>query len=80
MVSLEVPDKDGNLADITLGYDTLGEYIEDSPYFGATVGRYANRIGKAKFVLNGIEYKLAANNGENHLHGGIKGFDKVVWR
>ena len=80
LVSLEVPDKNGDLADITLGYDTLGEYIKETPYFGATVGRYANRIGKAKFVLNGVEYKLAANNGENHLHGGIKGFDKVVWR
>ena len=55
LVSLEVPDKDGNLADITLGYDTLGEYIKETPYFGATVGRYANRIGKARFVLNGVE-------------------------
>jgi aldose 1-epimerase len=80
LVSLEVPDKSGKLADVTLGYDKLDGYIKNnSPYFGVTVGRYANRIGKAKFVLNGVEYKLAANNGENHLHGGIKGFDKVVW-
>jgi len=80
LVSLEVPDRDGNLADITLGFDALDGYLAGSPYFGATVGRYANRIGKAKFVLDGVEYELAANNGENHLHGGIKGFDKVVWK
>jgi aldose 1-epimerase len=79
LVSLEVPDREGALADITLGYRTLDKYIADSPYFGAIIGRYGNRIGDAKFVLDGIEYKLAANNGENHLHGGIKGFDKVVW-
>jgi aldose 1-epimerase len=79
VVSLEVPDRNGNLADIVLGYDTLGEYIENNPYFGAIVGRYGNRIGKASFRLNGVEYKLAANNNGNHLHGGIKGFDKVVW-
>ncbi len=81
LVSLEVPDKDGNVSDITLGYDTLDEYVKNnSPYLGATVGRYANRIGGAKFVLNGVEYKLAANDGNNHLHGGVKGFDKVVWK
>jgi aldose 1-epimerase len=79
LVSLEVPDRDGKLADITLGFDTLEGYIPRHPYFGVTVGRYANRIGAAKFKLNDIEYKLAANNGPNHLHGGIKGFDKVVW-
>jgi len=80
LVSLEVPDRDGNLADITLGFDALEGYLAGHPYFGATVGRYANRIGKARFMLDGVEYELAANNGENHLHGGIKGFDKVVWR
>lgn len=80
LVSLKVPDKNGKLADITLGFDTLDGYIKGHPYFGAIVGRYANRIGEAKFKLNGIEYKLAANNGPNHLHGGIKGFDKVVWK
>ena len=79
LVSLEVPDKGGKLADVTLGYDELDKYIKKGAFFGATAGRYANRIGKAKFVLDGVEYKLAANNGENHLHGGIKGFDKVVW-
>ncbi|MHC4556943.1 MAG: aldose epimerase family protein [Planctomycetota bacterium] len=80
LVSLEVPDRDGNIADITLGFDTLDGYLAGHPYFGATVGRYANRIGGAKFALNGVENKLAANDGDNHLHGGIKGFDKVVWR
>ena len=80
LVSLEVPDRDGNLADITLGFDNLNDYVERNPFFGATVGRYANRIGGAKFVLAGVEYPLAANNGPNHLHGGKKGFDKVVWR
>ena len=80
LVSLEVPDKNGKLADITLGFDTLEGYIPRHPYFGATVGRYANRIGGAKFRLNDVEYKLEANNGANHLHGGIKGFDKVVWK
>jgi len=80
LVSLEVPDRDGNIADITLGFDALDGYLKEHPYFGAIVGRYANRIGKGRFVLDGVEYKLATNNGENHLHGGIKGFDKVVWK
>ncbi len=80
LVSLEVPDRDGNLSDITLGFDALDGYLAGHPHFGATIGRYANRIGKGTFVLDGVEYKLATNNGENHLHGGIKGFDKVVWR
>jgi aldose 1-epimerase len=80
LVSLEVPDRDGKLADITLGYDTLDGYLTRHPYFGATVGRYANRIGGARFKLNDVEYKLAANDGPNHLHGGINGFDKVVWK
>ena len=80
LVSLEVPDRDGNLADVTLGFDTLDGYLGAHPYFGVTVGRYANRIGAAKFVLGGAEYKLAANDGANHLHGGTKGFDKVVWK
>lgn len=79
LVSLEVPDREGKVADITLGYDTLDEYIEDTPYFGATVGRYANRIAKGRFILDGAEYRLATNNGENHLHGGNVGFDKVLW-
>lgn len=79
LVSLEVPDKNGKPDDITLGFDTLEGYIKGHPYFGAIVGRYANRIGAAKFKLDGTEYKLAANNGPNHLHGGLRGFDKVVW-
>jgi aldose 1-epimerase len=79
ITSLKTPDRDGNLDDIVLGYDTLAEYIEDTPYFGALIGRYGNRIAKGKFTLDGAEYTLAKNNGENHLHGGIKGFDKVVW-
>jgi aldose 1-epimerase len=80
LVSLEVPDKKGKSADITLGFDSLDGYLKVHPYFGATVGRYANRIGKAQFTLDGVLYKLATNNEENHLHGGIKGFDKVVWK
>jgi aldose 1-epimerase len=80
LVSLKVPDRDGNSADITLGFDKLDGYLGEHPYFGGIIGRYANRIGKAAFKLDGVEYKLAANDGENHLHGGIKGFDKRVWR
>jgi len=79
VVSLEVPDRDGKLGDITLGYDKLDGYVKENPYFGALVGRYGNRIGKGMFNLDGAEYRLATNNGPNHLHGGIKGFDKVIW-
>ena len=81
VVSLKVPDKSGQLGDVVLGYDNLDSYIKSSPYFGAIVGRYGNRIGKGKFTLYGMTYdKLALNdNGKNHLHGGVKGFDKVVW-
>jgi len=80
VTSLQVPDRDGNLADIVLGYDTVDEYIKSNPYFGALIGRYGNRIAKGKFTLDGVEYTLATNDGPNHLHGGIKGFDKVVWK
>jgi aldose 1-epimerase len=81
VVSLKVPDRAGKLDDVVLGYDTLEGYLKDNgPYFGALIGRYGNRIAKGKFTLNGREYTLARNNGENHLHGGIKGFDKVVWK
>ncbi|MBN1348269.1 galactose mutarotase [candidate division KSB1 bacterium] len=80
LVSLEVPDKNGTPGDIVLGYDDLDGYIKENPYFGAIVGRYGNRIAKGKFKLDGVEYRLATNNDENHLHGGIKGFDKVVWQ
>jgi len=79
VVSLTAPDKDGNFDDVVLGYDNLADYIKVSPYFGAIVGRYGNRIGKGKFTLDGTTYTLATNDGENHLHGGLKGFDKVVW-
>jgi aldose 1-epimerase len=80
LVSLEVPDKDGNMADVVLGFDTPAEYPAKSPYFGCIAGRCANRIAKGKFTLDGTEYTLAVNNGENHLHGGIVGFDKVIWQ
>lgn len=80
LVSLEVPDKNGKLEDVTLGYYNFEDYLKNnSPYFGAIVGRYANRIDDARFTLDGVTYKLAANNGKNHLHGGVKGFDKVLW-
>jgi aldose 1-epimerase len=79
VVSISVPDKNGQFADVTLGYDNLEGYLKETPYFGALVGRYGNRIANAKFALNGKEYKLAANNGLNSLHGGLKGFDKVIW-
>lgn len=79
VVSLKVPDQRGNFDDVVLGFDTLAEYLSDTPYFGAIIGRYANRIAYGKFTLNGVEYTLAQNDGNNHLHGGRKGFDKVVW-
>ncbi|MCX6133754.1 MAG: galactose mutarotase [Ignavibacteriales bacterium] len=79
VVSLVVPDRDGKRADIVLGFDSLASYLKDTPYFGSLIGRYGNRIGRGKFALNGNSYTLAANNGLNHLHGGLKGFDKVVW-
>lgn len=74
-----VPDKNGKPGDVVLGFDSLDGYLQDPPYFGALVGRYANRIANGKFSIDGKEYKLATNNGPNHLHGGLKGFDKVVW-
>lgn len=80
VVSLEVPDKNGNYSDVVLGYDELDGYVNDKSYFGAIVGRYGNRIGKGKFELDGQEFQLSVNDGENHLHGGIKGFNKVVWK
>lgn len=80
ITELHVPDKAGKQADIVLGFDNLDGYVESSPYFGATVGRVANRIKNAKFKLDGKTYKLAANNKPHHLHGGEKGWDKVVWK
>jgi aldose 1-epimerase len=74
-----VPDKAGKMADVVLGFESPEGYRQGSPYFGATVGRVANRIRNARFELEGKEYDLAANDGENHLHGGVKGWDKVVW-
>lgn len=79
ITSLKTPNKDGISEDIVLGYNSLNQYIESNPYFGAIIGRYGNRIAKGKFSIDGTEYTLAANDGENHLHGGLKGFDKVVW-
>lgn len=79
IVSVKVPDKSGALSDVVLGCDTLDGYLKGVPYFGALVGRYGNRIAKGKFELDGQTYSLARNNGENALHGGLKGFDKVVW-
>ncbi len=79
IVSLRVPDRDGRLGDIVLGFDDLDGYVEGSPYFGAIVGRYANRIANGQFTLAGETYHLATNNGPNHLHGGVRGFDKIVW-
>lgn len=79
LVSLDVPDRHGKVADIVLGYDSLAPYLSKNPYFGAIVGRYANRIGHATFVLDGKRYDLPKNDGDNSLHGGTVGFDKCVW-
>ncbi len=79
LVSLELPDRNGVFADCVLGCDTLDGYLKGVPYFGSIVGRYGNRIAKGKFILDGKTYSLATNNNANHLHGGLKGFDKVVW-
>ena len=81
LVSLEVPDRNGKLADIALGFDDLDSYIRRNPLFGAVVGRYANRIAGARFELDGVEHRITANAGQNHIHGGgNKRFDKVVWK
>ena len=79
VVSLKVPDRNGKFADVVLGFNDFDSYLKNDPYLGAIIGRYGNRIAKGRFTLNGAVYQLAVNNGENHLHGGIKGFDKVVW-
>jgi aldose 1-epimerase len=79
VVSLKTPDKTGAMGDVVLGFDSLDGYLGDNPYFGALVGRYANRIGHAQFTLDGVLYKMAKNDGDNCLHGGLRGFDKVVW-
>jgi aldose 1-epimerase len=78
--AIEVPDRSGRIGDVTLGFDSLPGYLTTSPYFGAVVGRYANRIARGRFTLEARTYRLATNNGPNHLHGGLKGYDKVVWK
>jgi aldose 1-epimerase len=78
-VGVEVPDREGRVADVTLGYDKLEDWVVNKPHFGATVGRFANRIAKGRFTLDGKTYTLATNNGPNHLHGGVVAFDKVLW-
>ena len=80
IVSLRVPDRTGRLGDVVLGFDSLADYQRGSPYFGALIGRYGNRIARGRFSLDGRGYTLATNNGPNHLHGGVRGFDKVVWK
>jgi aldose 1-epimerase len=80
ITSIQVPDRNGKRADVVLGYDSLGGYVKNPSYFGALVGRYANRVGKAQFTLDGKTYRLAANNDANSLHGGLKGFDKALWK
>ena len=80
LTELQVPDRNGKLGDVVLGFDNLASYLAGHPYFGATTGRVANRVAGGKFTLDGKEYKLAVNNGPNSLHGGLKAFDKVVWK
>ena len=80
LVSLKVPDRTGALGDIVAGLDTFQDYLKPPPYFGAIIGRYGNRIGNARFTLNGVEYNLSKNDGQNSLHGGARGFDKRLWR
>lgn len=79
IVSVLVPDKNGIMADVVLGYDSVGLYEKNNPYFGAIIGRYGNRIAKGKFSIDGKSYQLATNNAPNHLHGGSKGYDKKMW-
>ena len=80
VVAIRTPDRRGRMADIVLGYADPSGYVADTSYFGALIGRYANRIARGTFTLNGVEYQLAQNNGVNHLHGGVRGFNKVVWQ
>jgi len=80
ITSIKVPDKNNNLIDVALGFETLDPYLKDHPYFGAIVGRYANRIDNGKFTINNTDYNLAVNNNGTSLHGGLKGFDKVNWK
>src|SRR2546423_15475034 len=79
ITSLKVPDRNGALGDIVLGFDSLEEYVSNPRYFGALIGRHANRIDRGRFSLNGVDYQLGQNDDINHLHGGFRGFDKRVW-
>ena len=79
LVALKAPDREGRFADVVLGFDSLEGYLAGNFYVGGIIGRYANRIARGRFTLGGIEYRLATNNGPNHLHGGERGFDKVTW-
>ena len=79
VTSLKTPDRDGNFGEIALGFEKLDDYVHNPRYFGALIGRHANRIARGRFSLDGVEYQLPCNNGANHLHGGFKGFDKRVW-
>ncbi len=80
ITSIQVPDKNGKIEDIALGFDSLAPYVQGHPYFGAIVGRYGNRINKGKYSYDGKDYQLTINDGIHHLHGGTKGFDKVIWK
>ena len=80
VTSILVPDRDGNMRNVALGFSNLRDYETKSPYFGSIVGRYANRLANGKFSLDGVEYAIPVNNGPNSLHGGIRGFDKRVWK
>ncbi|GAO42453.1 aldose 1-epimerase [Flavihumibacter petaseus NBRC 106054] len=80
ITAFRTKDKNDSVSSIVVGFDTITQYLQQPPYFGAIIGRYGNRIGNAAFSLDGKEYKLAANNGKNHLHGGLKGFDKQIWK
>src|SRR5882724_10375286 len=79
VVSIKTPDRNGNLGDIVAGYESAAQYEDGKNYFGATIGRYGNRIAHGEFSLDGKKYTLAKNNNENHLHGGLIGFNKVLW-
>jgi len=80
ITELHVPDRSGKMGDVVLGFDNLQQYLQGHPYFGCTVGRFTNRIAGGRFTLEGKSYQLAVNNGPNHLHGGLKGFDKAIWK
>lgn len=79
ITSLKVPNKNGEIENVVLGFDNIEDYQKDNPFFGALIGRYGNRISKGKFTLDGNQYTLATNDGLNHLHGGVNGYDKVIW-